>query len=41
MDKKVVNWAAINGRWQFEGEIAKYLIPLSQKRRGWDDHISR
>jgi len=27
MDKKVSNWAAIHGRWRFEGEKAKYLGP--------------
>ena len=27
MDKKVVNWAAIQGRWRFEGEVARYLEP--------------
>jgi hypothetical protein len=27
MDKKVVNWAAIHGRWRFEGEEARYLGP--------------
>ena len=27
MDKKVVNWAAIHGRWRFEGEVARYLGP--------------
>jgi hypothetical protein len=27
MEKKVVNWAAIHGRWRFEGEEARYQGP--------------